>query len=1251
MGRIEFAELSAERVCLECASPLNRCGSCYFSLRRDTVTVPPKSTSPTPADAAASDSPEGDDHAWTISTFACTCGTCAEIVESTALASGSDNVVVDRRMRMSARHDTEMLDTMLGVDEPVNMQSFFVPNRVPVLLLRRMTLGAHPTMPLMPLVGYCRENVLPAIFASFRTTVAFVNKNVGLALFDQRVLRRRAELEKTHLLDVPDEVFYNPRGCTIIAAALLRMTIACDMKKEVRTNSRYKYTTDPHVQNYEFQLQLFIDTHLDLLLAADVRGAHNDNVLTEPMSATVTMPPEDLASNSPVHEILRRTIYERCYPHPLRALCAGELPDMTNSTFSSDLWTKASDNTRSRVTELIHNFESKTQNHRCAGRNIAKMICEMWGYNVPTVTLVMNILEVHSLGNYPGVVFRPGVRARLATRRAYSLDELQSEPWCAWCHYADTYHCPQPGCENRNTNKRQRQHNDHICSMCQQFQKIEPKLTAAIREFFVYTVRCHYITEMMMRVDSEWAAYSNVVGLAADESRIFTERMYETRVPLSTAALLQLQEQQIWSIELAQQCNKSVQRLRKDYMFAELMLRMCNHAHTNVICQTWSGPQRPEDYLVAPLNRNYERFEDARLARMNKCFDRLEHLNGKVWCEVFSLDYLDAVARAMLHNCGDLVVSLLPLVGVSPQCFRAVQDLHRNSELRNMPDNSFKSACIKLCELFPVDFHIIHCLLLRICAHDQFRVLVLDERSAIAQVKALRTRHGIMPWDPLPPLDRLYFCPGEGRVYADLVEPLSDELIQKAVDDCGGDALMVTNSPFGTGPKGALYSHVTHKLHCTRPPSSSIGKKYERDGYMAQEEFFGDSDATATAEDKRTAKSIRVAQNSQRACSKPLKFVSMIGKLVRIGSHLYTLCTICAAPFMVYSNSLSSDGLVCGRHVQFVESDRYTDLREFVSRHTHDLHTKPCAPDDRNDTVPLVERFSSVDRGIERVHVRMTRKLNPLCAPSYVRPKASAIDKLYCIGTPCYTEAKFRSNVDLLSWAAQLGSQILSTRVIARRFGVDQPASDESNAQQLKTEEATLLKISEAKKAIAEQIELCTDDNDAERAMFKEKEARLTQMQEKTATKIDALKEEIEEATRIAEVAAAAAEAAEAAEQQSGLTLRQAEALSKEAIESGACLQRVAITCAFCYARCERAGCFTRLNIIDVDGLFVEPLWQRPIETRGRLDIWLCKRDFDKVVSFVRHRPQVFASDLWDALVEMKRRTFNHRLKYQQKKK
>lgn len=1221
-GYYQFAELAAERVCLDCASPLNRCGHTYYSLRRDAV-----------------------DTSWTISTSACACGTCHEQVEATALSSGSDGIVIDRRARMAQRHNTELLDKMLGVDEPPCHIAGFVKNRVPVLLLRLMLLSdkSHePKMPNMPLCGYSRTDTLPQIFCSFSKTVAFVLTRSGQELFRRVVLDRRSTLETRYSIDVPEEVARSARDCATIAAVLLRIAVASDLKHDVRNNVRYNYTADPHVQYYEFQLQLFIDTHLDLILAAEVRGAHNDDAICEPMSATVAMPAEALASNAPVHDILRRSIYERCYPHPLRAPSVGEMPDMTMSTLSADLWTKTSDNTRSRVTELIHNIQSKTQNHRCAGRNIAKMICEMWGYNQPTLNFVLNVLELHSLGNYPGVVFRPGFRARLAVRRSYSLDELKPEPWCAWCHYDDMFHCPNEGCDARNTNKRPKQHNAHVCAMCKQFELIEPKLIAAIREFSVYMIECQMVVDYMMRVDSEWTPFVNVVRLAANESRAYTERMYSNKQVLTTTSLMALQSQQMRAIELVQQCNKSVQRLRKDYMFAELMLRMCDHAHTNLICQTWSGPQKPEDFLLAPIYRSNEPFDDERLTCMNACFARLSHLKDRMWCDVFKLDYVDAVAQVMLQFSGDIVISLLHLIGVSPECCTAIQDLHRNSELRNMPDNSFKSACITLSQVFPVDFHVVHYLLGRIVHHDKFKVMVLDERTAIAQTRALRMRHMIMPWERLPPIDRLYFCEGEFRVYADLIEPLNDDLVQRAVDECCGDTLAVTNAPFGTGAKGALYSHKTNKLHCTRPPSSSIAKKFDRDGFLSTSEFFGDSEETATKQDKSTAKSIRVAQNSQRACGAPLKYVSMIGKLVRIGSHVYTLCTICAGPFAISSSSLSSDGFVCGRHVQLVESERYTELREFVSRHTHEVKCAPRSANEHNDIVPLTQRFTTFERDEEIVHTRLTRIVAPLYAPSHVRPKSEPLDKLYCIATPCFAEEKFRANSHLLSWASQLGTQILSTRVIARRFGVVQKHTEERPLlERRQTDEDALRRTEEA---IA-SMQAANVEEVADRLKdLREKEDRLKK-------KIAKLNEEIADAERIADAAAAAAEAAEAAETTSGMTLADAERISKEATESGTCLLKVAITCAFCYARCEKNSCFTRLNVIDVDGCFVEPLWQKKIETRGRLDIWLCKNDFNKVEHFIRSRPQVLASDLWDALVEMKKQAFTRRLQYQQGKK
>jgi len=1256
-----FAQLSLERVCLDCASPFNRCGHAYYSLRR--AAAPGKNN-------------------WCITTHPCTCGSCA-------LYANTGAGDADRRARLEARHDTTQLDAALGVDEPLMFQTTFVENRVPVLLLRRMLLsdrarGVFATMSAMPLVGYHRNKVLPQILCSFERTLGFVRTLAGAELVQNRVIERREELESEYSIDVPEALVSNGRACSIFAAALLRVVVASDLKRAVRTTARYGFTSDAHVQYYEFQLQLFIDTHLDLLLAADLDGAYSDVALCMPLSAKTAMTADAFGNASAgVPEVLRRSAYARAYPHPLRAPMAGQLADMTNAMFDADFFTKTSDNTLSKVSELVHNILSKTGNHRCGGRNFAKMLCEMWGYNSPSLTFVLNILEVHSLGNYPGVVYRPGVRARLAIRRSYSMDEMASEAWCAWCHYATPSICPQPGCDNCNHKKPPKQHKKHICAKCNEFAQIQPKLYAAMREYSVYMVRCEMLIDYIMRVDSEWSAYAGVVALAADQSRLHLQEMYAHRHIAASRDLAAELRAAMRDIELVQHCNKSVQRLRKDYKFAELMCRMCNHAHTqNVVAQTWSGLQAPEDFLEAPLRRNGELYTDERLQRMNACFAPLPHLGNRRWCDVFTLEQLDAVAQVMLHKAGDLVVSMLHLVGVSPDCHRAVCDLYVNSELRNMPDNSFKMACIELYKLFPVDFHIISYLLRRIVHHDLFRTMVLDDRAAVAQVRALRVRHKIVPWDALPPaVSRLYFCSGDFRVYADIIEPLNDALVQLAVDKHDGDAVAVTNAPFGSGPKGALYSHVTHKLHCTRPSSSSIAKKFERDGLMTSSEFFGDSEETATDTDKKTAKSIRVAQNTHRACSAPLKYVDLIGKLVRIGSHVYTRCVQCAGVFMVQNNSITNAGFTCARHLQIGDATCYTHLQEFVTRHTHEIRATSSTAStgafaDGGQIVPLVERFTTLDaKGDEQTHVRVNGQLQILCAPSHVKPKSSPLDKMFCIGTPCFAEDKFKSNVELLSWAAQLGEETMSTRVIARRFGAvaqdELAASSAILSKAAKTLSSTLSTAGSGGKdqiivnstvgageeeadgmAASEELELLEAEKlqlNARRALFTDEgyadqlaaiEARFAEVREKIA-----------EVSRIADAAAAAVEAAETTENSAGLLLADAERMSNEAIDSGAVLQRVAITCAFCYTRCERHGVFTRVNVLDVDNLFVEPLWQRKITTRGRIDIWLCRTDFARVERFLRSNTLVMASDLWDALVEMKRRMFVRRTAFQHGKK
>ena len=236
-----------------------------------------------------------------------------------------------------------------------------------------------------------------------------------------------------------------------------------------------------------------------------------------------------------------------------------------------------------------------------------------------------------------------------------------------------------------------------------------------------------------MRIDNEWSAYADVIGLAASRSHFRRTHVRKFESSICAGADSRTSRTDSGN-RLVLQCNKFMQRLRKDYKFAELMLRMCDHAYARLL-PTWSGLQRPEDFLMAPIVTHNKPYENERLSRLNTCFAELPHLNNRRWCDVFTLRDLDMVAQMMLYHAGDIIVSLLHMVGVSTVCLEVVTTLYILQWWRNMPDNSFKSACIELYNNYPVDFHIYTLPAVSNLSSRSVKIMTIDDRCAVAQVK------------------------------------------------------------------------------------------------------------------------------------------------------------------------------------------------------------------------------------------------------------------------------------------------------------------------------------------------------------------------------------------------------------------------------------------------------------------------------------------------------------------------------------
>ena len=496
--RIPFSGLANE-ICLSCASPLNSdCGFLNLALKRVVE--------------SADDAPR-----WRIETLACMCAQCDEAVASVPV-DGTANA--DRRARLLNRHRFDRLDTLLGVDEPLADQRRFEHNTVPVLELRRIVLDELRYVwdaVNEPLIGAERAHY-QHLFCSFAHTVGWLARNGP----EQRALVEalcgdRADVERRFQYDWPEDVDLLDGRHWLLAAAAVRTLAALRLGETLRDNLRYEYATKVDTQWVVLMAQMFADTHLDLSLVCDLFARYDDAWLELPLMANMMASQGKRQAPALINEVVQFSPLQMGYPHPLRCVYAGELIDATGAVASANLWTDVQQKTASQVASFVHVFLCKAGNHRCMLREFDVMLCREIGNFPIMIKFVMNLLETFQMGNYPGARHRPLWRFRKLVRRTHHYDRFSIEQWCASCNKGAAVACPK--CDGRVPLSRDQKHAEHMCDMCSFVRSVKLEVFLAVKEFFVYQIRCQRSVEALLEAESGWIEHCDLVTLACDDAR------------------------------------------------------------------------------------------------------------------------------------------------------------------------------------------------------------------------------------------------------------------------------------------------------------------------------------------------------------------------------------------------------------------------------------------------------------------------------------------------------------------------------------------------------------------------------------------------------------------------------------------------------------------------------------------------------------------------------------------------------------
>jgi hypothetical protein len=332
-----FDAFADESICLQCASPLaTNCGFNNCALTRDTNT------------------------GWNLELAPCECEQCEQYCDNML------NVDGDARRRLLDRHDFVRLDKMLGVDEPLELVRARVVNRVPVLQLR-LLFASMPTP--SPEEQQLRDNV----FCSFVQTAAFVTTEAGKRALVDRVFMRRAELEAAYQLSIPDAVLARPLEHIYFCALLLRVATAMRLSRPLLLNPVNDYTCSSEVQHLVLMLQLFADTHLDLVVYCDAMGGiYTDEYLETPMIETIFG--SRTSATETLSECVHQTPLQRCWPHPLRCTYVGEMVDLSCSLPQANIWSNVRNGWATKTSSLLHVLLVKSVNKKCKYASLRALI-------------------------------------------------------------------------------------------------------------------------------------------------------------------------------------------------------------------------------------------------------------------------------------------------------------------------------------------------------------------------------------------------------------------------------------------------------------------------------------------------------------------------------------------------------------------------------------------------------------------------------------------------------------------------------------------------------------------------------------------------------------------------------------------------------------------------------------------------------------------------------------------------------------
>jgi hypothetical protein len=470
-----FTALTEANICLQCASPLEtQCGftNCVMSRNVD-----------------------GSLHCTMMQ---CECAACER-----ACSHSAGDASTNHRQLLLDRHRFDRIDEALSIDAPLVDTGFMRANAVPVLCIRRAILFTPPRSLLRDFIDsdlFEPRESIGYIYCSFKRSASFVGgTEAGKALYERLVATRTDELRRRFQIDVEPELNGpNAEHYVYMRTLMLRVVVAHEAMDYLANDVRLAHDSDARL--LLLSIQMFADTHLDLLLFCDTMRNYSDFYISMPSLCAMVetewghaLRSSDLPAAmayvkaAQMSEAVLLSPLERYYPHALRAVYAGEMPDIGPTMTMANLWKKVNEkNSRSAASSFVHVFVRKLVDQRCLSRNFHGMVSGELATQPALMAVALNMLEQTMLGNVETARFRPLWTTRLAVRNTFHWDRFELRTWCNQCHPKSRAACPH--CEADGAAKSKKAHATHLCEMCRLLRRCRRFLFFAAKEFFLYNL-------------------------------------------------------------------------------------------------------------------------------------------------------------------------------------------------------------------------------------------------------------------------------------------------------------------------------------------------------------------------------------------------------------------------------------------------------------------------------------------------------------------------------------------------------------------------------------------------------------------------------------------------------------------------------------------------------------------------------------------------------------------------------------------